>query len=41
MGVDLGMKNKNPCLILQILSYKSESHKLQFLINAMSLEWLQ
>lgn len=38
MGVDSGMKNKSPCLILRILSYESGSHKLQLFINAMALK---
>lgn len=38
MGVDSGMKNKSPCLILRLLSYKSGSPKLQLFINAMALK---
>lgn len=34
MGVDSEMKNRSPCLILRLLSYKSGSPKLQLFINA-------
>lgn len=39
MGIDLGISNRNPLLILSMLSYKSSAYvKLQISIHAEDLE---